>query len=573
MKKITYLALIIATMLITGCEKFLDTQDLTHKNTTNYPATYEDAQQEIAGIYNNLNVVNATPHESFLFVAELASDDRYGGGGVNDKLFQAVDLMMNYSVDMMLQFWKDRYAGINRANIGIERLGTCEGYPNDTIKNQMVGEAYFLRALYYYELASEFENLPLVTTSVSTNVPQATPDKTWGQIISDLKSAIALMPAKPANTFAEAGHADKWAAEALLARAWLFYTGFYQQTNVTLPDGTTVNKNDVIVWIDDCVTHSGYSLVPDFRNLWAYSNKLTKEDYAFTKGQSLKWVEDDNATNPESMFAIKFSKFASWNTTIGYSNGYALFMGIRGGQDFGKTFPFGQGWGAGPVTPNLWKDWESAEPTDMRRVASVCQISKELLDYKIGGWADFVQETDFYEKKWSPITAKKADGKYWDTFEQSMYGYTTQNFQLTNIHDLVLIRFADVLLMQAELKKDAGPLNLVRKRAGLPDIGYSDLALQNERRWELFGEGIRWNDIRRWHIAENVLAEQDNQPVYYTGLADVNATTNNGGGYVARYQATHGFMPIPESQISLSNNVLKQNAGYGTTASQYTGWK
>jgi hypothetical protein len=277
------------------------------------------------------------------------------------------------------------------------------------------------------------------------------------------------------------------------------------------------------------------------------------------------------------MFAIKYSKFANWNTTIGYSNGYALFMGVRGGQDFGNTFPFGQGWGAGPVAPNLWDDWKAAEPTDMRRVASICELSTELPLYQKGAasWKDFVQETNYFAKKWAPVTCVKDSAKnsYFDTFEQSMYGYTTQNFQLTNIHDLVLIRFADVLLMQSELEQNATGLNLVRARVSLPAIAYSDAALQNERRWELCFEAIRWNDIRRWHIAETVLAKQDRQPTFFGGLPDVNATTNNGGGYVARYQATRGFMPIPETQISLSNGVLKQNAGYLDASSSYAGWK
>ena len=83
-----------------------------------------------------------------------------------------------------------------------------------------------------------------------------------------------------------------------------------------------------------------------------------------------------------------------------------------------------------------------------------------------------------------------------------------ENMQLNNIHDLVLIRFADVLLMQSELKKDVAGINEVRKRAGLnPIAAYSEEALRNERRWELACEGTRWNDLRRWHIAAAALAD------------------------------------------------------------------
>jgi hypothetical protein len=374
---------------------------------------------------------------------------------------------------------------------------------------------------------------------------------------------------------------DKYTAEAMMARAFLFYTGFYKKTDVTLPDGSKVTKADVIGWIDDCVNNSGYTLVGDFRNLWAYTNRLTVNDYTYTKGvigldgKPLAYVENDQAVNPESMFAIKYSKFASWSTTIGYSNGYALFFGIRGGQPQEKTFPFGAGWGAGPVTPTLWNAWAAAEPTDLRRAASICDIRAELdpRGYEKGaaGWADFEQETDYWIKKTSSVSSKKEDGSYTETFEQEMYDYSSVNFQLSSIHDLILIRFADVLLMQSELKEEATGLNKVRERVGLGPIPYSLQALQNERRWELAFEGVRWNDIRRWHIAETELAKQENVKIYRAGVVEVNKP--HAGGYAARYKATNGgFFPIPESEIALSDGGLKQNAGWENTTPLYTAW-
>ena len=346
-------------------------------------------------------------------------------------------------------------------------------------------------------------------------------------------------------------------------------------TEVQLPNGTKLTKQMVIDLVDDCVNNSGYSLVSDFRNLWAYTNKETVNDYDYTKGQGLKWVEDDNGVNPESMFAIKFNKLASWSTTIGYSNGYALHFGVRGGQDYANTFPFGQGWGAGPVAPNLVKDWASADPQDKRLEATVQDWSK-VSTYKYGGWSDYVQETGYYDKKWSPISAKKSDGTYICCFEDLMHGDQGglsggygNNMQLDNIHDLVLLRFADVLLMQSELKEDVAGINKVRTRAGLSPIGsYSLKALQNERRWELACEGIRWNDIRRWHIAADVLERQTNEDVFYCGNPGKNKPQN--GGYAARYKATAGFQKMPESQIAIGTVV--QNEGWTGADSEYQGW-
>ena len=544
----------------------------------------EDGEATLAGVYENLNAVNANPQESFLYYACLASDDQLGGGGTNDKMMQAEDLLCNYNADMTNNFYTQRYEGINRANTLIQALPNTA--LDDKLKAQYLGEAKFLRALYYYELSSMYGNVPLRTEPGGETIKQGKIEDVWKQILQDLYEASTTMPSERKTD----GHVDKYTAEGMLARAWLFYTGFFCNgttiadevsstykplTEVELPNGTKLTKQMVIDLVDDCVNNSGYSLVADFRNLWAYTNKETVNDYDYTKGQGLKWVEDDGGVNPESMFAIKFNKLASWSTTIGYSNGYALYFGVRGGQDYANTFPFGQGWGAGPVAPNLVKDWASAEPQDKRLEATVQDWSK-VSTYKYGGWSDYVQETGYYDKKWSPISAKKSDGTYICCFEDLMYGDQGglsggygNNMQLDNIHDLVLLRFADVLLMQSELKEDVAGINKVRTRAGLSPIGsYSLKALQNERRWELACEGIRWNDIRRWHIAADVLERQTNEDVFYCGNPGKNKPQN--GGYAARYKATAGFQKMPESQIAIGTVV--QNEGWTGADSEYQGW-
>lgn len=570
---------------VTSCT--LDAVNYVEKTPENFPVTSSDASQALAGIYQNLSLVSATPQASFFYLSMLASDDNLGGGGTNDKLMQAMDLLLNYQTDMTHQFWSDRYQGINRANALLEGVANME--LEESEKNQVVGEAKFMRAFFYYELASQYGRVPLVLSTEEATPSQPTAAALWGQILMDLRDAASTMPAVRKTD----GHVDKYTAEAMLGRAWLFYTGMYGNgddlaaltsttynplSEVALPDGTTLTKDEVIGYIDDCVENSGYSLVPDYRNLWAYTNRCTVENYNYTKGKGLKWVEDDAAVNPESMFAIKFNKLASWQTTIGYANGYALHFGVRGGQDYAKTFPFGQGWGAGPVAPNLVNDWNSSEADDMRREASVQNV-KDLPAYTYGGWSDFVQETDYYEKKQSPVSAQYTDGsgslQYAPVFEYVMYGengWQNDNLMQTgNIHDLVLIRFADVLLMQSELKESVDGINRVRARAGLDPIGtYSLEALQRERRWELAFEGVRWNDIRRWHIAAAALEKQTDQPVYYLGSSAKNTAHN--GGYAARYNATAGFFKIPESEISLSNGGLTQNEGWTDASSEYSGW-
>ncbi len=580
MKKILYIAAsAVLSLGMVSCS--LDAENLTDSTSENFPKTEEDATASLAAIYENLNAVNATPQASFYYLSMLASDDNLGGGGANDKLMQALDLLCNYNANMTEQFYKDRYEGIGRANALLQALPNTN--LSDDFKAQAIGEAKFLRAFYYYELASQYGNVPLATEPGQDPV-QGDVDDLWAQILMDLRDAAEDMPEQKLTD----GHVDKYTAEGMLARVWLFYTGFYgngeeiaQLTStsynplqsVELPDGTTLTKQNVIDYVDDCVEHSGYDLVEDYRNLWAYTNKYTVESYPYTAGQGLKWVEDDNAVNPESMFAIKFNKLASWSTTIGYGNGYALHFGIRGGQDVDKTFPFGQGWGAGPVAPNLVSDWTAAEPSDIRRDASIQDV-RELPQYAFGGatWADFIQETNYFEKKQCAIAGTDGD-TYQPCFEVFMYGdkgwSNGVNFQTSNIHDLVLLRFADVLLMQSELKQDVTGINRVRQRAGLPTISsYSDTALRNERRWELAFEGVRWNDIRRWHIAADALEKQTNQPTYSRGIPDTNKAHN--GGYKTRYNATAGFQKMPENQV-LQGRVA-QNEGWTSADSEYQGW-
>lgn len=580
MKKILFLAAAALTMGITSCN-IDDVNNITELSQSTFPSTEEDASAVLAGIYQNLNETHANPQCSYLYLACLASDDQLGGGGTNDKLMQAEDLMLSSGIDMTNQFYTDRYKGISRANVLISVLDKPAEDLSE-VQKQAKGEALALRAFYYYELASMYGNVPLVRNSDEADAKQGDVKVLWGQILQDYRDAVDLM-AKGVRRVD--GHLDRYAVEALLTRAWLFYTGMYGNgediaaltsttynplTEVELPDGSKLTKADVANYICEAADESGYSLVSDFRNLWAYSNRCTKVTYPYAA--DAKWVEDDCGENPESMFAIKFNKQASWSTTIGYANGIALHFGVRGGQEYANTYPFGQGWGAGSVATNLVQDWAKAEPSDKRRAATVHDWEDGTTPlYKYND--DYVQATQYYSKKWSPITSLK-DDHYYCTFENEMYpgNWETsgeENFQLGNIHDLVLVRYADVLLMKAELKDDVKPLNDVRQRAGLAPLGsYSLEALQNERRWEFACEGIRWNDMRRWHIAAKCLEKQTDTKVHFCGVASTNK--KQGPGYTARYNATAGFAKMPETQVDLG--VAKQNPGWDDNNSNYGGW-
>ncbi len=591
MKKLVYLLAAGVMVLASSCDDLLDSTNYTEKTTATFPETYNDVQQLATGVYQNLSVVNANPHCSFLYAAQNASDDMFGGGGSTDQPMVSYDLLGNAKTDQTRQFWADRFTGVARANAVIAGIDKPKDYPSKEARNQILGEMLILRGFYYYELASMYGNVPLYTTTETADIPQASAAEVWGQILLDFKTAADIMPAKQTAVNGKLidGKVDKYVAEGLLARAWLFYTGMYcngdkiadmVSTNyqplesVKLPNDSVLTREKVFAYIKDCKENSGYSLVDKFQNLWAYTNRLTQGDYPYAAGKGYKFAEDDNAVNPESMFMIKYNSYASWGTTIGYANGFSLHFGIRGGQDAANTFPFGQGWGAGPVNPGLYSDWKNAEPADPRREATI-QILSELPNYTPS--SDWTQGTDFFNKKWAPVYAKGEDG-YWNYCEymydsSSWPEATYHNFQLDDLKDLVLLRYADVLLMYSEIGKNKDGINEVRARAGLPAISeYSLQALQNERRWELACEGTRWNDIRRWHIAAAALEKQEGQPVIYNGVKSTNKASKQIGGYTARYNATAGFFKIPEYEIENSQN-LKQNPGYENNEGHYADWK
>ena len=161
----TIYQLICAICVICGicaCEDFLDTDNLTMKDTSNFPINETDATQMVNGIYSVMNRNLADPEEDPFFVFDIASDDRLGGGSQSNIGAQGVDRLMNAYVDWMKPLWKQRYAGINRANNALETIDKVTEWSSPDKKNQLLCEIYFLRAWYFFNLAQVFNGVPLV---------------------------------------------------------------------------------------------------------------------------------------------------------------------------------------------------------------------------------------------------------------------------------------------------------------------------------------------------------------------------------------------------------------------------
>ena len=563
-KKIKYIiASLFCVMLFAACDDFLDTDNLTMKDTSNFPLNETDAYQMVNGIYAVMNRNLADPEEDPFFIFDIASDDRLGGGSQSNIGAQGVDRLMNAYVDWMKPLWQQRYAGINRANNALESIDNVTNWTSETTKKQYLCEIYFLRAWYYFNLAQVFNGVPLVLSTVPQNFPRSTADEVYAQIASDLKNAIEIGPSTKYPDFGE-GRVSKWAAEGMMARVWLFYTGFYQKSELPLAEGGSVSKSQVVAWLEDCIQNSGFGLVSDQRNLWPYTNPYTAKDYLYDQENNLNWETDENK---ESMFAVKMSNKAGWSADDHLRhNRIVEFYGLRKTNE--SAFPFSvQGYSNGPVCEKLWTDW-AADPDyagDYRRVGSICDRAVEIPNYP-GDKAKEVENTNLLAKKYIGCEAYNEDhsGRY---LSYAYYYGSENNRQSGLTQSLVWLRFADVLLMHAELSdgkviyNGKNGVNAVRQRAGLDDIPYSLANLKKERRYELCFEALRWNDLRRWgDVAEKVKNQVGNK-ILNQGIEGEYAFTND---YMQRYKDTGGgFFKIPEDQVTLSEGVLEQNPGWG----------
>jgi SusD family. len=553
MKKI-YLILLGAGIMagIAGCERFLDTENLTKRDTSNYPETEGEVSSLLTGVYSAARLMENDPNGRCSFiVSEILSDDRFGGGGPDDATYTNIEKFECDEPNMFEDTWSHAYMAIFRANSLIKSIGMVT-YSSDESKDYITGQAYFLRAYCYLYLARMFGTCPLILSTDPVNLPRCSSDSLFAQIGSDLTQAIKLMPSTP--MIPERGRATKWAAEALMARAYLFYTGYYKKENMHGADGSTIEGSTVTGYLDDCIANSGLGLYPDFRDLWPYSNEMSKRDgYAYSVNNDLSWVGETGG-NYETVFAFQGpAKVTDDNSDE--ANHIVLYQSIRD-QDQAGIFPFGLGWGFGTVNPQLWEDWPDS---DLRKKGSICDTSDpdEMPDFQWAG--DHQQfETGYIQKKYIAVNVRS--GESFVNYSKELYGsVVSDDYQLNNTQDLVEIRFADVLLMDAELKKDAAPINRVRVRAGLEPIAYySDEALRAERRHELAFEGLRYYDLLRWGIAGEWLNKQNGVAIKNDGAS----ATVQLGDMKAAISRTGGFLPIPQTEIDLSAGVLKQTKGW-----------
>jgi hypothetical protein len=506
----------------------------------------------------------------------------YGRGSINPKTDD--------------QYWNNPYTYIRATNI---LLAKANAYTGDKAGiKQYVAEAKFFRAWQHFFLLQRYGGVPIVTTVLDINSPELNgPRKSRyeviNQILTDLNDAITDLPTEQAIPSADKGRVSKWAAEAFKARielyeaTWRKYTGTttdYQGSAGPASDQVSQLLTDAAAMAKDVMTNGGYQL---WNNNATLNNRSSY--YLFNlDGAGSNPVGLDKPSNNEfilkSLYDYNLRKggINLTHTVQGYLTPNRKMMDMylcTDGLPVDKS-PLFQGYS------NVSKEYQNRD--------------YRLLGYLLGNAAIPAAGS---------IVLNNISGYGNQKF--AAYNYPTYRNDLTESQDYPQIRLAEVYLIYAEatLEKNGSitdadlnaSLNLVRARAGVAPLtnalatsnGLSILnEIRRERALELFGENNRFDDLKRWGIAETAL----NQPLvgmvvgdasYPTDFRDAsgNATskympnsyvygettvaTGKGnlkaividGASNRNFKRMHYLYPIPLKQIQL-NHSLVQNNGY-----------
>lgn len=466
-----------------------------------------------------------------------------------------------------VNFWGTIYTGINRANEVIAKVPNIS-FTNENDKNRILAEAYFLRALFHYDLVRMFggENgIPVITNPVTglenAYHEQVSKDKVYEQIIKDLEYAAGnnddgttKLP-KITDSGYISGRATNGAAH-----------GFLAEVNLTL--GQWQNAIDEA----DIVIGQGYSFVDDYAKLWDINNEANAQ--------------------MENIFYIPFfgDKDAPSGDALGGSMAYlfnpaGVFVG--GGAICGN--PYGKGVGNQRVQKWFIRfyqdDVDNLGYSDPTVDASIDEDNLIYKDYRIetSFWRTFQETNSSTGELKNIVTCYPAAGGK----KQQAWGYVKKFIDPNGIsnnvngNDLPRLRLSDMYLIKAEaynelddMPEACKAINKVRERArranGImrdypKDVDKLGRTLtKQEFRWlvfmerglEFIGEGKRWFDLIRMKYNDNTLMYDYMKDSYlpsWTPAADINKQ-----GVMSDRKKC---FPIPQNEI-LRNKGVIQNTGY-----------
>lgn len=620
MKKYILSAIAVCSATIfASCDDMLDTDPrVTDATSATFPGKIADVEALNTATYSIMNTMGGgdADNQNPFYWWEVMSDNCYGSGGLQDNKVKSLHHLVQMNSNQYEQPFVLLYGGINRANNQIETIDNVNWKGNEAKRNQLLGEGYFMRGLYTLWLTQLYGDVPLITATLITEEMKAqvsAEEVIYPQILSDFVSGMNLM-----STEKSSGHANKYVAEAFMARAYMFWAGFYKKVadlstgsapaiNLVEQEGCTaasLSQADVVSALRDIVSSGAYELLEDYRSLWQYSNSYvwdeTQKALETGEGHAFKFIADMKRENcfdqpgmgngnKEELFQIQFMNASNWNIDQKgpyscarmYCNYLSVFWALRvngnnGNRDY--TYPFTQGWGQGTPSNNIWDDWTVAENeggyTDIRKLGSLIDGVTENKEINYDFVKDCCEASGFGVKKYNGVTvdALTGDTPWWNYAGGESFKGTLDNpMQGEHFEDFYLMRYADVLLMLSEMTGDAQFMNQVQRRAGVPETAYSLKELQNQRRWEFAFEGLRFNDMRRWsgidggescYAAKALQAQAGKQMVVKGNVANKTAMKHMTCSWAKRYADTNGFVAKPQSQITLMNGNLIQNPGW-----------
>lgn len=568
MKKLKYNILAVglasASLLAVSCaDSFLDVDSKINSNTQNFYKTEADAWRALIGCYNGWRQTSTAPGIGFYVASTVMGDECYGGTGNSDaRNYQVIDRFDQSEspadLQMYSQDWKMYYQGVYRCNELISREGQIEWKATDSKRSLYMGECHALRALLYFDMVRLWGNIPLFLEPVNENRAQADPAEVYAAIFEDLRYAIANIPDNANLETSDFGRITKYAAESILARAYLYYTGYYQkEPGFTTADGVVlgnVTKAEALAAVEDVIQSDRFELLGSYKDFWPASSLVANTT-------SSGWNEAESTyagdANKEVVLSMNFTPMASY-ATDGSADGnrWQVMMGMRSPL---SVVPYYCGWGACTVIPSFINSiYDSGDP---RRTAGVIDIAGEGIasdaNYK-PSYNDWREYTGYSVKKYSPLAFYQDENGVL-VIKNANMSTGAGDMQINNCQPYNIVRYADVLLMAAELGSGqaATYMHSIRSRAGLSDIPVTQENIMAERARELAFEGIRYWDLLRQGVEVMADAVVAGAGQVYNGGTPGSVTYDR-----SKIIATKGLSQIPYDQIVLSNGVLKQNDGW-----------
>ena len=547
-----YSALAVAGLTMTSCS--MDTESKTSQNDETAYRNAEALDMALVGCYDGWQRTISSEEIGMYMLAEFASDQAHGGLGFSDaknnNVLDQFDISVAPSYNNLFNTdWINYYAAIFRCNKVIQAEETADWGGDLTARGRIIGQARALRAILYFDLARMFGDVPLITVPTEENLPRTAASEVYKQIFEDLKYAAANIPANAFpldNRKENDGRITKYAAEALLARAYLYYTGYYGQEN----DGCT--KQEAIDALEDIINNGGYELEAHYADL--FMPACTKDasngsNYAWDttfKGKYYNNGDWQSDISKEVILNLKFSATADYNGNAD-GNVFQVYLGPR--NKCATSVNIASGWGACSVTQKFVDTYKD----DPRFNACVWSCADAGFAADVN---DTYEYTGYYTRKYAPMCF--SDG----TRQEVGFELGEQHMNITYYQDWTVMRYADVLLMHSELTGTNTGLNMVHQRSCPGEsLSYSIENIRKERAIEFAFEGIHFWDLMRYEkdgaYAGRAIAEAQNGAKVMNGGVETTTSFK-----IDNFTAKKGLMQIPNTQITLSGGVLTQNAGW-----------